>query len=319
MKIPNQVTVRPTGADCEAVKTFTAPKSPDVYSWIFPTGCFTYCDDIKASPYVIGPIPEFNGGYQYDLDGYGIAGGVGVVSDLQFSEIGLIGGLTLTLNNQFCNITTDFLDITAEDCEECDDFVQITEVDKIEDPTGFVYYNIVGGVIYNPIGYPITVTLSSLHGSFIPSVIAIPPGGGFNFANNPVMFIPFSPLQGPVLLEYVVNINGGDESKIFCLGAMNVNMEALSGFTGGGIVQMKVIPNPVASQTQVHYVVEDVPEYNGGILKLYSLNGSLIQSKKVTETKGQTRFDMTNLASGTYVIVFFSHGQRIGQQIIIKE
>ena len=55
------------------------------------------------------------------------------------------------------------------------------------------------------------------------------------------------------------------------------------------------------------------------ISKLYSLSSSLAQSKKVTETKGQTRFNMTNLASGTYVVVFFSHGQRIGQQILIKQ
>ena len=55
------------------------------------------------------------------------------------------------------------------------------------------------------------------------------------------------------------------------------------------------------------------------ISKLYSLSSSLAQSKKVNEAKGQTRFDMTNLASGTYVVVFFSHDQRLGQQIIIKQ
>ncbi len=52
---------------------------------------------------------------------------------------------------------------------------------------------------------------------------------------------------------------------------------------------------------------------------MYSLSGSLVQSKKVHESQGQTSFDMTNLASGTYVIVFFTHDQRIGQQILIKQ
>lgn len=117
------------------------------------------------------------------------------------------------------------------------------------------------------------------------------------------------------------NATVGGENKILCLGTTYANMEALQGFTGGGggVVEMRLMPNPAENSAQVHYVVEDLPDYNGGVIKLYSISGRLIESKKVTETKGQTRFNMTNLSSGTYVIVFFTHGQRIGQQILIKQ
>lgn len=313
-----QVTFYPDGADCHAASTFTAPKSPDVYSWIFPTGCFEYCRDIKDFPYLIGPIPSFDGGYEYDLNGNTIAAGVGVVPDLPIAQ-GLDGGLTLTLNNSFCNITTDFLDITSKECEECDDLINVTEVDKIEDPTGYVYYNIIDGVIQNPYNLPVTITLFSQHGSFIPAVISIPPSGVYSFANNPVMFIPFSPWSGSAFVEFVINTNGGGENKILCLGTVNVNMDALQGFTGGGIVEMRVIPNPVESAAQVFYSVEDLPEFTSGIIKLYSLSGSLINSQKVNDTQGQASFDLNGLASGTYVVVFFSQTQRLGQQILIKQ
>ena len=281
------------------------------------TNCFTYCRDIKDFPYLIGPIPSF-GGYEYDVNGNTIAAGVGVVSDLPIAQ-GLDGGLTLTLNNSFCNFTTDYLDISTEACEECEDVVIVTEVEEINDPTGFIYYSIIDGVILNPYNIPVTVTLSSLHGSFIPAVISIPPSGVYSFANNPVLFIPFSPWSGSAFVEFVINTNGDGENKILCLGTLNVNMGALQGFTGGGIVEMRVIPNPVESAAQVFYSVEDLPEFTDGIIKLYSLSGSLINSQKVNDTQGQASFDLNGLASGTYVVVFFSQTQRLGQQIIIKQ
>lgn len=115
------------------------------------------------------------------------------------------------------------------------------------------------------------------------------------------------------------NANGGDENKILCLGQLNLNMDALQGFWGGGVVEMRIVPNPVEGAAQVFYSVEDMPEFTDGIIKLYSISGSLIGSQKVNDTQGQTRFDLSGLASGTYVVVFFSQNQRLGQQILIKQ
>src|SRR5690625_4278202 len=38
-----QVRFKPDNSPCEVKQTIVAPKSPDEFTWIFPTGCFDYC------------------------------------------------------------------------------------------------------------------------------------------------------------------------------------------------------------------------------------------------------------------------------------
>ena len=316
---PYQVTFIPDGATCAATYTYTAPKSPDVYSWIFPTGCFTYCTDHGNQPYLIGPIPYFSGGYDYEIGGNPVSGGIGVVPDLGFDNH-IFGQLTLSLDNGFCQITTDDLDVTLQHCKPCEIPFKMDKALEIQDPGGMVYYHILGTGIQNTYAFPITVHLSSDFGVFIPAYITIPAYGSYSFITNPVDFIPYNPLQGPTQVVYTVTGNDGSGDKIHCRGRTEINFAGISQSEGGGgTVMMRVVPNPTIHDAEVHYRVEDLPEYEGGIIKLFDLTGRLVESKKVHQTEGHVWFDISRLSSGTYVVVFFGNEQRLGQQIIIKK
>src|SRR5690625_2278441 len=64
-----EVKFKPDNSPCEVTQTIVAPKSPDEFTWIFPTGCFDYCFNRKEpNAYLIGPIPSFEA-YAYELDG----------------------------------------------------------------------------------------------------------------------------------------------------------------------------------------------------------------------------------------------------------
>ena len=314
---PYQVTFMPEGGGCEAIKLYNAPKSPDVYSWIFPTGCFSYCKGHDTYPYLIGPIPYFNG-YAYEIGNTPVSSGLGIVPDLVFAN-NINGPLSLTLSNAWCQFTKGILNIALVDCPNCDVMVKIIETQKIEE-YGFVYYKITSDYIENPYNYPITVTLSSDYGVFVPASVTIPANSYWFFASNPVDFIPNQPLAGSIPVAYTVEgVIPGHPNEIVCEGYTHVDFMGLSGFSGGGMVQMTVMPNPAESATRVQYIIENQPEFDGGIIKLYSLSGQLIGSQKVNETQGQARFDLSSLPAGTYVVVFFSHSQRLGQQVLIKE
>lgn len=316
---PYQVTFIPEGAGCSATATYMAPKSPDVYSWIFPTGCFTYCEDHGNHPYLIGPIPSFDK-YAYVIDGVPIADGTGAVPNLVFAN-NVHGPLTLTLDNYYCEITTDVLDVTVQSCKPCKIPFKMDKAVEIQDPGGMVYYRILGTGIQNTYAFPITVHLSSDYGVFVPAYISIPAYGAYSFANNPVDFFPYNPLQGPTQIAYAVSGNDGSGDKIHCRSHAYIDFADISQFQegGGGTVLMRVVPNPAIQAAEVQYRVEDLPDYEGGIIKLFDLTGRQINSQKTSEISGRIHFDLSTLPSGTYVIVFFGNNQRLGQQIIIKQ
>ena len=152
------------------------------------------------------------------------------------------------------------------------------------------------------------------------AALTISAGGVYAFTANPVDFIPNQPLVGSVPVAYTVEgVIPGHPNEIVCEGYTQIDFMGLSGFSGGGMVQMTVMPNPAESATRVQYIVENQTEFDGGIIKLYSLSGQLIDSQKVNETQGQARFDLSSLPAGTYVVVFSNHNQRLGQQVLIKE
>jgi hypothetical protein len=155
-----------------------------------------------------------------------------------------------------------------------------------------------------------------------------------------------SPFVGGITIEYEVSGNTGGGNTIICQGFISIDPNQIGKLPGTGksngpekdgmnSVSMTVVPNPALAAAQVQYAVDDIPGFKDGTIKLYNLSGALVQAQKVRGTKGQTRFDINghafghvsdlifdliqNLASGTYVVVFFNQSQRLGQQIIIKE
>ena len=115
--------------------------------------------------------------------------------------------------------------------------------------------------------------------------------------------------------------NAGNGIEILCSDFLSINLDGPQNKTAGGsgIAQMTVAPNPALSSAEVLYTIEDIAEFKGATIKLYSLTGRLIKAENVTEAQGQKTFDLNSVASGAYILVFLHQGERIGQQVLIKE
>ena len=173
---------------------------------------------------------------------------------------------------------------------------------------------------------PSTVQLSSPQGSFTPGFVSIPASSTYIFNTNPVTFIPDNPGQAVVDISYTFYKNG---NQVICQDYLTINLDQLqakepgtrksAGNAGEFEMDMRAIPNPAHHTTRVEYAVDNPKEFQRGTLKLYSLSGHLVESRTVNQAQGQARFDLSNLSSGTYVVVFFEGGRRIGQQMLIRE
>jgi len=316
----HQVWFQPDGAECQATQIIDVPKSPEKYTWIFPTGCFEYCPNRKDTNIkIIGPIPYFNGGYAYDLNGTPVsAAGAGIVPPFQITA--QQGALNLSLDNGHCAVTTDDLDLsTSEACQrDCELDFKLEKVEVLQkDP--FVVFAIDGG-IQSYYSFAVSVDFYSPDGTFSPGSAYIPANGYYDFAAHNLTYIPNDPSNTTVNLEYTVTMHDRGNHEIICSDVFQFQTPAIQQTNQEhGSVEMSVTPNPVQTTTEVRYIVENISRFNGGVIELYSLSGNLIQTRKVDVAEGTQTFDLSGLASGTFVLVFYHQGTRIGQQIVVKK
>lgn len=310
-----RVRFQPDEGPCSVSQQIEVPKSPDQFGWIFPDGCFDYCRT-KNAPYVIGPLYDFED-YHWDLDGNPESNGNGQVSDYTISSA---GELTLNLDNGDCQFTTDTLNITYGIGCETSCKIDFKTVDiNIAQETPFSVYHIIG-LLHNAYGQTLSVELSSADGVFVQSPIAMSGNQTLNFnTGNPLIFIPNSGFTGgfsQVDIRATANING--KREVICHEVYGLNFPNLTG-NQSAWVNMSVNPNPAEITAEVRYKVETLAGFDGGKMLLYSLSGALIETRTIKASKGEVLFDLSRLASGNYILVFYHHNARIGQQIIVKK
>lgn|GEM_PF-1666806 len=310
-----RVSFQPDEGPCSVSQQLNVPKSPEQFSWIFPDGCFAYCRT-KNAPYVIGPLYEFDD-YHWNLDGTSQVSGTGLVSDYSILSP---GELTLRMDNGDCELTTDILDITYGIGCEADCQIEFkTATINIAQENPFSVYHIIG-LLHNNYGQTLSVELSSLDGVFVQSPFAMNGNQALNFnAGNPLIFIPNSGFTGgfsQVDIRATANING--KREVICHEVYGLTFPNLNG-NQNTQVEMSVNPNPAEITAEVLYKVDTPAGFDQGKMVLYNLSGALIETRTIKDSKGEVNFDLSRLASGNYILVFYHHNVRIGQQIIIKK
>ncbi|MGO2103437.1 MAG: PKD domain-containing protein [Psychroflexus halocasei] len=311
---PFRVNFQPNTDACNASATVNVPKSPEEYMWIFPDGCFEYCPSKrKINPYIIGPIPEFYK-YGWSLNGQTLTGG-GQVSDYIIED--LSGSLNLFLYNELCAFTTDPLIINYG--RECDRYCRLEpSISNVEIVTDGPYTNYhVTGSVPNPNNYPVSLSLNSENGTYIPSYISIPANSTYYFNNsNPLIFIPDTGFMGGVdLIEIDMRTHG----RIICQDEFHIDYPSITG--PPVTVNIVASPNPVTSFTEIAYSFDglDASDFKGAKLQLYNISGHLQSERNLKAATGVERFDFTHLSMGQYVLVFSYQGKNIAQKILIKK
>jgi len=308
---PFRVNFQPESG-CTATASINVPKSPDEFLWIFPDGCFEYCDlDVRQDPpYIIGPIPPFQD-YVWDLNNTGISqSGQVQPYDLSLND----GILNLSLNNEFnCTVTSPDLDLKVIACREnCNVDMHIIDINRIEDGN-FINYSLQGEFI-NANNFPISITLNSNNGVFVPSVFSIPANSSISFGPaNPLIFIPDANFTGGL---DIINIEGQTAGLPLCLQEMKIEYPMLQ---SRARAELKATPNTVEHTTALSYELTHIKNLGQANIEVYNMLGYVMDKRVLKQTDGTLNLNMSAYTSGKYIVVLKHNGQILTQLILIKE
>jgi hypothetical protein len=298
-----------TADGCSKTVQLFVPKSPEIYLWVFPSGCAEFCKkEIEQGITLPAPNASFEH-YSWNVDTIPDLYGSGFSPDYAVNQF---GKLDLTLENEFCSVTSDPLVISEiKDCKECKLRLELKEDKRIDKP--YLYY-LLSGTIYNTFGQDITISISSATGDgiYIPSTIFIPASGSYTF--SPLTFIPYGGFSGGT--SYIRFEVRDSKGNLICFD--EVKIEYSSAGQARPVVEnsLKIMPNPAQTYTTLEY---DLGESTQGNIRVFDMTGIQQWEQKITESKGSINFDAYRLPTGNYVVVLFADGKAINQQILIKK
>ncbi len=310
---PYMVTLT-SASGCASNHQVYVPKRPDSYLWVFPAGCYTFCERLDY-PELIGPLADFSV-WEWQESGSAVQSG----SNSPVSPYTIMGpgSYSLYLDNGLCRATSDVMEVTHERCD-CKIKYEISKIDVKEKEFCYYAFNL---YLDNPGGTPISVTVSLDPGMGVvqPSTVVVPPGGGtFYFTVIP---IGISGGMHHIHLSATANEKGE-----ICFNDFNVEFPPLCGQgassartiqDGNGILPLSltIVPNPVEDVADLHYVYT---EGKNARIEVYSLMGILLETYTPEESAGIWKVNMARYAAGQYIVVMKQDGEIIQQKNLVKK
>jgi PKD repeat protein len=309
---PYRVTFRNLGG-CEVSHTVVAPRSPERYLWVFPTGCYTICRPPGGSgpsvgQHLLGPSVVSFTGYEWTQNASTFSGS-GNVPTMPIPGITGSYDYALELTNSVCSVQRDGLSIRVVDCR-CNYLSE--RVGRITTSNSPFFHYVIPVTITNTSGTTLNVTVSTgmSVGVFSPSVITVPSGTSTHNLNlypdagftGGVITLYFQAPLGTQICESTVSatIPGGG-------GAMRIAATADIGLI--------VAPNPAKGKVELHY---ELAEADGSEqLIVYDMYGRQMDVYQVKEPKGSHEVDLSRYADGHYIVVLKQQGTVIKQQNLI--
>lgn len=293
---------------CEVTQTIFIPKDPNVYTWIFPTGCVTICPEDGA--YLIGPSPNVFfypstwantsvGNYDYN---YGVT-----PDNTNIKE----GQNYLFLNNGTCEVNSDKLCVKVECGEKkCDVRYRIKPLkcDKNEFSQFIFIFDLIAD---NPHGVDVYASLNSPVGYFIPSNFVIPANSG---TVQQVIFVANTPFN--YMFDYTFIFQNGSEN-IRCRYSEQIHMERLCAQTNYKLASaMTLYPNPTTNATTAKIEELDITEPT--FLEVYNMIGIKVHQAKVTSLTNNV-IPTYNWPAGNYIVVIKQNNEIKLQTHLIKK
>ncbi len=302
-------------AGCSATAQIEVPKDPELYLWLFPTGCYNLCSEIKR--FVLAPLPAF-AHWEWQQDDFITDQGDGsILPDLDFHGDGTYRQL---LQNQGCAVTSKDLNLEYH-CDPCE-FLSFDNLDIASIEEGFCHYSI-HLLIYNGTSSNLQVRLTAAfgHGIVSPSVLTVAPGDN----DVTVSLIPTNGFAGGPLMLYMELVGHRNHCTIplqlvfppLCPSEVEPSRPAATG-TAATAPALSMVPNPAQAATVVRFDYA-VPEAAGLELALYDLTGRLLDRFAPGTTKGTWQLDTARFAAGTYIVTMKQHGKVIEQKNLVLE
>ena len=150
---------------CVSHTDVDVPKDPRNYMWMFPTGCYTLCDQALTSSYILGPIQFFNY-WAYLRNGSPDLSNVNSSPYNYPYYIPGPGTYNLELNNGLCDDISDPMDVTVIHCASCTD-VLASVVNVWKTYNDFICRDSIEVQFNNLFGMSVNYNISAIHGSIL--------------------------------------------------------------------------------------------------------------------------------------------------------
>lgn len=312
---------------CTSRTRVDVPKSPWEYIWIYPLGCYEQCPEFNDAYFDLpDPIIEFDA-WEVENGGWSLSN----ATSPEFPDVKWLSvygsnqySYSLTLNG--CTATAQYADVTLlEEC--CKLEVEPRDMKYIERDESCS--NIIDIYFANPHGQPISISLSSDLGVFVPNTVTVPPGGG----NYTFEFFPYSGVgPGSVgSLKAVSEFYEGKERKVRCTYEDEIKLptpdlcdnnswkrgetRATDNVSENGVFTLA--PNPAQTSTQVLYEVPMWQDDNLGYIEVHDLRGALMAKYAISKGEGSQTLNTSNWQSSVYIIVFRVNGEVVDYQRLI--
>ena len=307
---------------CTSSVTKRVDKSPWEYIWIYPLGCYEQCPEFQDQLYDIpDPIIEFDA-WAVEKNGNPFLSNSTSPELPDAKWLSVYGSnlysYSLSLNG--CTATSEYSDVTVlEEC--CRLEVDAGHMDYIDEGEGC--RNEIQMYFGNPSGQPITISLSSDLGVFVPNTITIPPGGG----SYTFQFFPYSGVAAGAMGNFkaVSEYYEDPENKVRCIYEGELQLpnpmcdatmwkraiagtgDEEGGETVAGLFQLA--PNPATSQVSVIYELPQWTETSTGSLEVHDLRGARVAEYPITRGEGTELVQITNWTASVYIIILRVDGE----------
>ncbi len=296
---------------CTTSSEEMVPHSLESLMWIFPTGCYDFCRG--EGRYVIGPRGDYPY-HEWQYFGNNNQSGSGYIYPYWPA---VAGSYSLMIDSGVCQFTSGTMNMMPN--PECG----IEPTCEIKGHIDFVKgeqspYEVYG-VLYNYGSSAVTLNISSAgnNGVYIPSTIMIPPGGSYDFMNNPILFYPAPGYTGGYDSMLLVNPYWPE-----CKFELEVPFPDMEGKHAAPVAPsvkatMSLAPNPVKAQTTVRYDTGD-PAKKARMMLVHDAMGNVKYRKELDASKGQIELQVATWLQGVYIVTIVTEDRPL-QSKLLKE
>lgn len=302
--------VTATVGSCSTTAQLDVPKNPEMYLWIFPSGCFSNCETDVAN--LIGPRAPFKY-WAWSFENTVEASGNGtVVAPYQIHHSGMYN---LTLATNECEVTAAPLHYTQQACDECK-LIKGTDirVNNENENTPYCDFNI-NLTIASAYTTTQNFVLISPNQNFIvlPASLSVLPGT----ENYMVQIIPLNGFSGTTQLILETTIDGKVCQTILtfdipaCAVNKTKNPNAIEEVISNQIV---LYPNPVKELATLKFATK----LENATVSVYTILGTKMHTFTTTNETIYT-IDTSKFSIGLYIVAVETADGIIQQYKLIKE
>lgn len=293
---------------CIAYSDIDVPKSPDVYKYVFPVGCYNLCQNEAPFTLLAPKFPAYFDRWDWLYSGSSVSGGMGYPANY---DVFLPGTYNFAMDNGSCPDTTDDLNISFKNCPDgCFGSIQLIGVTRTSAPGGVPCYDTVELGITCPPGT--TYTISGDNGIFLPGTGTGPsPGTKYRYIADPGFSGPMDFITA-IFTNPLTGMSCRRRIPLPIMPCANSTAKRAADNTGAEMVvnefaRLLLRPNPASSSVRIDYGFTG--EASQRSVEVYDMAGRKIAARDVYNDSGTAVLELDALSPGLYQVVLRQNGQ----------